>query len=598
MVASALQLEDKYEIIETLNEGGMGVVFKVRHRLLDDIRVIKVIRAQLSHSENMNQRFLREARMATKIRNPGIAHLIDFAMDSGGNAYLEMEFIDGYDLKQVSQRIRPLGLGAVLEIARQTLDVLSFLHSRGVVHRDISPDNLMLIRDEEGHARIKLIDLGIAKSFEDGTNLTIAGTFLGKIRYSSPEQIDGEMSAALGPASDLYSFGIVLYELLLGEHPFKAETGPQLITAHLYHKPRPFSHFPDAHRFPRKLEKVLLRALKKAPKDRYQSAEDFKVALESLQAEASPPEEEFQTIFNTLAMPAETGKYQQGDESATEGLIAQVTQNEQTAAEEKADERKSRELQSPLDLSGTHGLPEEEPLKMEGVDTPSFLAHPIYWESQEKVRNRKRIAKLKTAIMGLIIVGSFSWGAHSQWKREFIPFRKSFHILPVGVIEARRVKKTTSAFTKPNVKAPSAKQSPISKGIVFFVEENTGKWLKGRLDARSKGASAWILKEDTVPSGIPAYVAQIVNNGGSEVVGSSLDLHFVLRNIGDLPARNIGARVRFVDSRGRARGEKNIIMDTLVIDPGEEVCIDRTIERPPLSRAKVTLFWKSDASVH
>jgi len=598
MQPNLIQLEDKFEILETLNEGGMGVVFKVRHRLLDDIRVIKVIRAQLSQSEDMNRRFLREAKMATKIRNPGIARLIDFATDAAGNAYLEMEFIDGYDLKQLSRTINPLGLGPVLEIARQTLDVLAFLHRHGVIHRDISPDNLMLTRDEEGRALIKLIDLGIAKSIDDSTNLTLAGTFLGKIRYSSPEQIDGEMSASIGPASDLYSFGIVLYELLLGSHPFKAETGPQLITAHLHQQPRPFSSFPEGKHLPRKLEKILRCALEKAPDKRYRSAENFQAALESFRNEFVPvdADEEFNRIFDTLA-------------TGSPGKTLSPSEAEMTTGE-MVQERRGRPLLETLEPTlvpaaqeqhapypeAASEYPIEEPVHTGNNEDIVLSAHPIFWNSEEQ-RNRNRFRRrLKNTVIGIVLAGGLAVGMTAQWKQEFIPVRRSFNILPAGVTEVRIIQATTPLFEKADTAATHAKISPVTRGTVFYVEEIRDKWLRGRLDARSAGPSFWIPASTARPGGNPVYAARIINNGDYASVGSSLELHFVLKNTGDLPARDIGAKIRFTDFRDKVRKETVIKLDHLVIAPGETIHTERTISRTSHSRARIQLFWKSDAA--
>ena len=157
------QIEGKYEILEKIREGGMGAIYKVRHRLLDEIRVVKVMRPQIADSEDQQRRFLREARAAIRLRHPNIAQLYDFAVEADGIAYMVMEFIDGVTLQEMLAKNGPPPLDLTLEIARQSLEALGYLHAHGYVHRDVSPDNLMLTQDVDGQPQVKLIDLGIAK---------------------------------------------------------------------------------------------------------------------------------------------------------------------------------------------------------------------------------------------------------------------------------------------------------------------------------------------------------------------------------------------------------------------------------------------------
>ena len=221
-------VEEKYEILEKLRQGGMGAVYKVRHRLLDEVRVAKVLRSWALGSEDARSRFLREARVASRLRHPNLAVLHDFAVDEDGEAYLVSEFIDGWTLRDLLRRLGPPPLSLGLEIGRQSLKALGYLHRQRIVHRDISPDNLMLTRDVDGLPLVKLIDLGIAKALEDGSGATATGVFLGKPRYASPEQF-GE--APVDERSDLYSLGVVLYELLTGRCPIAGHDALSLMAA-------------------------------------------------------------------------------------------------------------------------------------------------------------------------------------------------------------------------------------------------------------------------------------------------------------------------------------------------------------------------------
>lgn len=273
------RLEGKYEILEKIQEGGMGAIYKVRHRLLGEERVIKVMRPHLQNDEILRTRFLQEARAAARLSHPNIARIFDFTIDDEGVAYIVMELIPGSTLGELIRAGQRPGLPLVLEIARQSLDAIGYIHRQKVVHRDIAPDNLMLYRDDSGAPRIKLIDLGLAKSMEGGgSQLTGAGIFVGKFRYAAPEHFE----AAVGDepfSADLYAFSLVLYELLTGKYPISGDNPSSLIAGHLFRPPMDFSLSDPQHLIPETLRQVVLRGLAKSPAERFESAEAFAAAL-------------------------------------------------------------------------------------------------------------------------------------------------------------------------------------------------------------------------------------------------------------------------------------------------------------------------------
>jgi TonB family protein len=273
-------LEGKYEILDKIKEGGMGAVYKVRHRFLDEIRVIKVIRPALQQSQELADRFLREARMAILLRHPSIAVLHDFAVSDDGQAFIVMEYIAGLTLEEVLISGGPPPLGLALEVASQALRAMGYLHRHGLVHRDVAPDNLMLTRGVDGEPLVKLIDLGIAKVLAGEGAATTTGIFLGKPRYASPEHFG---TREMDHRSDLYSFGVVMYELLTGQCPVSGHDPASYMAGHLFRPPLGLAESDPNATLPAELGPIVLRALAKTPVERFPSAADFARALAPLQ---------------------------------------------------------------------------------------------------------------------------------------------------------------------------------------------------------------------------------------------------------------------------------------------------------------------------
>ena len=271
-----------YDVIGKLREGGMGAIYRVRHRLLGQDRIVKILRPQFGDDVEFQTRFLREAQLVAALRHPNIALLYEFALADSGAGSIVMEFIDGASLKDVLECCGAPSLGLSVEIAHQALGALDYLHRGGVLHRDISPDNLMLTRERDGAPLVKLIDLGIAKRFDETqqTNLTGTGHFLGKLRYASPEQFGMEAGERLDARTDLYSFGIVLYELLTGRFPIRGDDSSTLVAGHLFHPPLPFAESDPEGLIPDDLRAVVIRALAKDRERRFASAAEFRAALE------------------------------------------------------------------------------------------------------------------------------------------------------------------------------------------------------------------------------------------------------------------------------------------------------------------------------
>lgn len=277
----------RYKVLEKLAEGGMGVVYKVYDQTLEVVRVMKLVRRQLFDEPGGEgrKRFLEEAKMAAKMgTHPNFVTLHTFEIDQAGIGYLVMELVDGVDLhKGLSawRTSRRAGLPAefCVEVGVQTLTALGFLHGQRLVHRDISPDNLMITLDSQDRPLLKLIDLGIAKSVDAGHGLTMQGV-VGprKSQYVAPERLSGQPADG---RSDLYSLAVTLYKLLTGHLPFSGGQR-EVEFQHLLAPPRSFVETDPEGRVPEALRSVILQGLEKGPDDRYQEAAEFSRELKSV----------------------------------------------------------------------------------------------------------------------------------------------------------------------------------------------------------------------------------------------------------------------------------------------------------------------------
>jgi eukaryotic-like serine/threonine-protein kinase len=294
----AKEIEATYEVLAKMGEGGMGAVYKVRHKFFDEIRVIKVMQAEMEAVDELKERFLGEAKRGKQLRHPNLAEVIDFSVAADGTSYMVMEYIEGVNLRELMTRNdAPLDYTVLVPIAEQALAALGYLHSKQFVHRDISPDNIMLTNDgDSNETRVKLIDLGISKSLDATRHLTLAGKFIGKVQYASPEQFSGRVDGR----SDLYSFGVVLYELLTGAKPIIGKDYFAILGGHVSRPPRPFGETDPDNRVPAVIREAVLKALAKRPEDRFQSADEF---ADALRATLAPSEQRTVEIPFATTLP-------------------------------------------------------------------------------------------------------------------------------------------------------------------------------------------------------------------------------------------------------------------------------------------------------
>jgi serine/threonine protein kinase len=292
LTASELQpgmvLRGKYEILGKLGAGGMAAVYRARHLAFGEVRAIKVVNNRLADDEDFLRRFRNEAVVARRLQHPNAVRVDDLDMTEDGRPFIVMEYVEGQNLREVIRHQGPLSLRRSVVIARQVAAALAAAHELGIIHRDIKPDNILLTGSGETETA-KVLDFGIAKMRESalgdsGAVATRTGMVVGTPQYISPEQAMGRRGSELDGRADLYSLGVVLYEMVTGRLPFESDTAMGVILHHLQTPPpeprevRPDLGIPDA------LSGVLMQALQKDPSRRFASAAAMATALQGVLA--------------------------------------------------------------------------------------------------------------------------------------------------------------------------------------------------------------------------------------------------------------------------------------------------------------------------
>ena len=287
-----------YEVLELVGKGGMSLVYKVRHVLINDLRAIKILLSQQNMAADSRglQRFQQEARLSMRLEHTNIVRTMEFSSPSDGPPFIVMDYIEGRSLEKELAVLKKFSSERAVKIVLQIADALAYIHAQNIIHRDLKPGNIILVADKGTRGRalekIKLIDFGIARSTTEETDeetgyrlFTPTGDVLGSPQHMSPEQCAG---LEVDERSDVYSLGCILYELLAGFPPIMGKNALDTLRLQASMEPRPLSKVVPQGENIGPLSQIVAKCLQKEPEDRYQSIEELKAALEKTTASTKP----------------------------------------------------------------------------------------------------------------------------------------------------------------------------------------------------------------------------------------------------------------------------------------------------------------------
>lgn len=287
------EIHGTYKLVQVLGQGGMAVVYLGRHVLTDQKVAIKALPPDLAAQAQVKARFIDEARTLARLEHPNIVALHNF-LEEDGHLYLIMQYAEGETFDETIEREGRISPADTVAVGIETLKALGYAHERGVIHRDIKPSNIII----RGDSSVKVMDFGIAK-IVGSTKLTVTGQTMGTVRFMAPEQVRGKN---IDHRADLYSLGVTLYQACSGRTPFDGETHFDIMRKHLTEVPAPPIELAD---IPPQLNEALLRSLEKRAESRFQSADEFRRALEAV-----PVDPASRKLTRSVPLPAMPGPEQ------------------------------------------------------------------------------------------------------------------------------------------------------------------------------------------------------------------------------------------------------------------------------------------------
>ena len=399
-----LTLDDKYRLEKRLGVGGMGTVYRATHLLIDRPVAVKVLNPRFVEDEAAQVRFRREAKAAGRLQHTNAVGVTDFGRTADGYVYIVMELLEGRTLREVLAKEAPLDTARSVSLMLQTSAAVAAAHEAGIIHRDLKPANIFVVKSADAPAVVKVLDFGIAKlaaeslDDDDPKSLTLIGVMIGTPRYMSPEQCDG---ADLTPSSDVYSLGVILYELLSGVVPFSGASPLAIAMKHASEAPRPLREFVPSVPVP--LEQVVLHALEKRPEDRPANAAEFRSELLAV-AERLGLEHAAAT-----SAPDMTSVRNVGTESPSGRLVIDISRlRENRAATSGANEITLINPAVGSSAPGNSGPGSSGKSEETKTETPSF--HRLNVELGESRQETKRIPRTPLLLAAAMVVAALIIG--------------------------------------------------------------------------------------------------------------------------------------------------------------------------------------------
>jgi len=442
-------LDDKYRLEEQLGIGGMGTVYRAMHLLIDRPVAVKVLNHRFVEDETARTRFRREARAAGRLQHANAVTVTDFGESADGYVYLVMELLEGRTLRDVLAKEAPLDAARSVSLMLQISAAVAAAHEAGIIHRDLKPANIFIVQRAEVPAVVKVLDFGIAKlaaetlDEDEPMTLTQLGAMIGTPRYMSPEQCDG---AELTPAADVYSLGVILYEMLTGTVPFSGSTPLAIAMKHTGETPRSPREFVST--IPPALERTVLHTLEKRPQDRPANAAEFRKELLET-AERLGLEHAALTSSPNLKALRDVGT-----ESPSGRLVIDISRlRENRAASSGENEitllRPSKDVPSSSDNGGTGRSVLAEPVG--GKQTFPRVSISV----GRNAKSKRQFLMIAAAVALVLLIG-ITLAVRSR--RTVVPTEATLAASPSPTVEA-----SPSPSPSPSPRRAAAKPSPTPK---------------------------------------------------------------------------------------------------------------------------------------